>query len=172
MPSASVSESALILLSSPAMLTLLAFRLSARLNHPNYIMFVFLRGWWENGNGMFSFWQRLCHRPYARHYALLRLISVRLIPVAGLTSFVICLPEGSRSQCEKLIFCRRISGGAIAIGVHYITIVHSTSAHQSRINKFFISCCISPIFLQNQAWAYRRVLLSRQWAMGMGIANE
>lgn len=90
-----------------------------------------------------------CYWLYTRHYTPLRLIPVCLILIAGLTSFVICLPEGSQSQCEKLIFCRRISSGVIAIGLHYITMIHSTSVHRSRLNKVFISCCIRQIFYRN-----------------------
>ncbi len=129
-------------------------------------MFVFLKGADENEMAC----SLSCCNLYTRHYTVLRLISVCLILIAGLTSFVICLPEGSPSQCEKLIFCRRISSGVIAIGMHYITVIHSASAHQSRLNKFFISCCVRLIFcIGIHRHTADESLLSKQWATRMGI---
>lgn len=121
-------------------------------------MFVFLRGADENEMACSQSGSSL----YTRHYTLPRLISVCLILIAGLTSFVICLPKGGPSRCEKSIFCRRISGGVIAIGVHYIIMIHSASAHQSRLNKFFISCCIRLIFhtKKKHAQAYSRLVFT------------
>lgn len=96
-------------------------------------------------------WQPLCQQLFARRRwcSPLRLTPAYLIPAAASTGFVIRLPEGSRSRCEKLISCRRISAGAAAIGVRDATTVPCASAHQSGINKFFIGCCIRPNILQN-----------------------
>lgn len=58
------------------------------------------------------------------------------------------LLRAAEADVKTLIFCRRICGAVIAIGVRCITVIHPASAHQIRLNKCFISGILYDILLK------------------------